>query len=92
MHKHASRPFNSDIADAFFRAGMIESWGRGTERMFAECASAGVSAPALRGEPGGSWITFGYLLRVKNSDQTDPVTDPVPRLILALATSTRTFG
>ncbi len=33
MAKHASHPFNPDIANAFFRAGLIESWGRGIERI-----------------------------------------------------------
>jgi ATP-dependent DNA helicase RecG len=29
LSKHASIPFNPDVASVFFRAGMIESWGRG---------------------------------------------------------------
>ena len=33
MSKHASKPFNPLIANAFFRAGMIESWGRGIEKI-----------------------------------------------------------
>ncbi len=33
--KHPSRPFNPDIANAFFRAGLIEAWGRGIERIIA---------------------------------------------------------
>jgi len=28
--KHSSKPYNPDIANAFFRSGYIESWGRGT--------------------------------------------------------------
>ena len=28
--KHPSRPFNPDVANCFFRAGLIEAWGRGT--------------------------------------------------------------
>ena len=34
--KHASQPFNPDIASTFFRAGMIEAWGRGIEKMQAD--------------------------------------------------------
>ena len=33
--KHASLPFNPVIANVFFRAGEIEAWGRGVERIFA---------------------------------------------------------
>jgi len=28
IKKHPSQPYNPDIANAFFRAGLIESWGR----------------------------------------------------------------
>lgn len=30
LDKHPSKPYNPDIANAFFRSGYIESWGRGT--------------------------------------------------------------
>lgn len=30
---HGSKPFNPDIANTFFRAGFIESWGRGIEKI-----------------------------------------------------------
>jgi len=33
LRKHSSEPFNPDIANAFFRAGKIEAWGRGIERI-----------------------------------------------------------
>jgi ATP-dependent DNA helicase RecG len=29
FEKHASMPYNPLIANAFFRAGLIEAWGRG---------------------------------------------------------------
>ncbi len=32
-HNHRSIPFNPDIANVFFRAGLIESWGRGIEKI-----------------------------------------------------------
>lgn len=33
LKKHRSRPYNPLIASAFFRAGYIESWGRGIEKI-----------------------------------------------------------
>ena len=33
MSKHASKPYNPAIANAFYLAGFIESWGRGIEKM-----------------------------------------------------------
>jgi len=59
LQKHPSRPFNPDIANAFFRAGLIESWGRGIERILEECRAAGVPDPKLRDEPDGLWVEFG---------------------------------
>jgi len=38
--KHSSRPFNPDIANAFFRSGMIEAWGRGIERILQSCTAS----------------------------------------------------
>jgi ATP-dependent DNA helicase RecG len=43
--KHASRPFNPDISTTFFRAGLIEAWGRGTVRIISECSKYGIPAP-----------------------------------------------
>jgi len=43
--KHASRPFNPDISTTFFRAGLIEAWGRGTVRIISECLKYGIPAP-----------------------------------------------
>ena len=34
--KHASKPFNPSIANALFRCGDIEAWGRGTLKMIRE--------------------------------------------------------
>ncbi|MFZ4526792.1 MAG: ATP-binding protein, partial [Chlorobium sp.] len=50
---HSSQPFNPDVANAFFRAGMIEAWGRGIERIMQECVKAGVPEPELRYERTG---------------------------------------
>ena len=41
LGKHRSRPYNPDIANVFFRAGEIEAWGRGIERIIAACKNAG---------------------------------------------------
>ena len=58
--KHASLPANPDVANAFFRAGMVESWGRGIERIMSSCAAASVPTPELRYEQTGLWITFPF--------------------------------
>ena len=59
--EHASRPYNPAIADAFFRAGMIESWGRGIHRITQACEEAGNPEPRWRIEPGdGLWVEFPF--------------------------------
>lgn len=58
--KHSSLPYNPEIANAFFRAGMIESWGRGIERIMAVCKAEGVPQPELRYEQTGLWTVFHF--------------------------------
>lgn len=43
--KHPSKPYNPDIANALFRSGYIESWGRGTLNMIKDCLAAGLPEP-----------------------------------------------
>ena len=45
--KHASRPYNPDIAIALFRSGYIESWGRGTIKILNECKQSGIPEPVF---------------------------------------------
>jgi ATP-dependent DNA helicase RecG len=79
--KHSSQPFNPDIANAFFRAGMIESWGRGIERIFEACRGNGSPLPEFRSEQSGLWADFGYarpMAPVKTPVQA-PVETPVEK-------------
>ncbi len=61
LGKHASAPFNPDVANAFSRGGQIESWGRGIERMVQACLDAGLRARVLQLEDGGLWVTFAFV-------------------------------
>lgn len=47
LEKHASRPYNPDIANSLFRSGYIESWGRGTIKIINECTKAGIPEPVF---------------------------------------------
>lgn len=57
-HKHPSKPFNPDIANAFFRSGYIESWGRGTLKMIKECIDAGILPPSFNYDFSGFMVEF----------------------------------
>ncbi len=58
--KHPSQPFNPNVANVFFRAGMIEAWGRGIERILEACRAAQAPAPRIRYEPSGLWVEFPF--------------------------------
>ena len=57
---HASHPFNPNIANAFFRAGEIESWGRGIQRIFEACRAGGAPEPELSLSGHDLWTEFPY--------------------------------
>ena len=56
--KHPSRPRNPLIADILFKAGYIETWGRGTLKIIEECKSAGLPEPIIEEVGGGVQITL----------------------------------
>ncbi len=58
LEKHSSQPYNPDIANAFFRIGYIESWGRGMDKMKEKCLEANLPAPILSVKGNDFWITF----------------------------------
>ena len=88
---HQSHPPNPDLANTFFRAGEIEAWGRGIERMCAECRAAGFPEPAITFDQTGLLVTFvfssGYRKLIegvnvgaagrRTPEVTPEVTDPV---------------
>lgn len=58
LTKHPSKPFNPDIANALFRSGYIESWGRGTIKMINECVNFGIPKPIYFYDMSGFWVEF----------------------------------
>lgn len=58
--KHPSRPYNPDIAHAFFRSGLIESWGRGTIKILNEAKAAKMPAPIFRYDDSGFYVVFNF--------------------------------
>lgn len=58
MHKHASIPYNPNIAHVFYLAGFIESWGRGIERICSTCENDGIPQPVYTINPSDIMIEF----------------------------------
>lgn len=72
--KHGSNPFNPSLAGAFFRAGYVESWGRGIEKMSAECSRVGSPAPTYDLTSGEVMICFEA--EAQGKAQSTPVPRP----------------
>ena len=58
MNKHASSPYNPNIAHVFYLAGFIESWGRAIEKICSACERDGVPQPEYTINPGDIMIKF----------------------------------
>lgn len=50
---HRSKPRNPLIADTCFKVGYIDSWGRGTIKIFEACKEMELPEPILKEEQGG---------------------------------------
>lgn len=57
---HASHPFNPFVANAFFRAGEIEAWGRGIRRIFEACRAGGAPEPVVTLDAHDLWMEFPF--------------------------------
>ena len=83
MSKHASKPFNPNIAHTFYLAGFIESWGRGIEKICNACRDDGVYQPEYTIHPGDIMIKFtapedrivGSITSVASSKVIEKVTE-----------------
>jgi ATP-dependent DNA helicase RecG len=58
LEEHSSRPYNPDIANAFFRSGYIEAWGRGIDKITKQCVAAGLPAPIFTNNGSDFWVIF----------------------------------
>ncbi len=74
LGQHSSRPYNPDIANAFFQAGEIESWGRGIERMLESCRREKLPEPTIQVEPHEILIKFWFSDDYLNKSMVRPST------------------
>lgn len=80
---HASVPRNRLIADICFKAGYIDSWGRGIEKITKSCTEHGCPTPSFEITPTGVLVTlapkFSMAPQVTQQDGTKsaPSADPV---------------
>jgi ATP-dependent DNA helicase RecG len=73
---HASTPYHPALATAFFRAGEIETWGRGIQRIFEAYENAGTPAPIIDYKPNDLWLEFPfspkYLKAIRQGEEGAP--------------------
>jgi ATP-dependent DNA helicase RecG len=58
LKRHKSRPYDPKIAYSFYRAGFIETWGRGIERIRNSCKEAGKRDPLFEASHSEISVTF----------------------------------
>lgn len=56
--EHNSKSPNPVLADACFKAGYIDTWGRGTLKIFKACEEAGLPEPQIIEKDGGIEVTL----------------------------------
>jgi len=64
MKDHVSKPRNPNLAEVFYRRGLIERWGRGTQKIVDLCVRAGHPAPEFEERAGDLIVRFipsGYV-------------------------------
>jgi ATP-dependent DNA helicase RecG len=70
--KHPSAPYNPAIANVFFKAGLIEAWGRGTLRILDDCRLAKTPIPVFQYDFGGFMVDFKMKQRAR-TDNTNGI-------------------
>lgn len=85
FEKHRSKPYNPLIAQTFFKAGFIESWGRGFEKIKKECEEYGSPLPRVEIKSSGvmvkcvpSKVYMELLNKMKDKNVPDNVSQNVP--------------
>lgn len=87
MHSHRSMPLNPEIADVFYRAGYIERWGRGIQKICDACREHGADEPVYTVQSNYVMVKFAALESaiVRDSKvpkvQSEPLDEPLENLL-----------
>lgn len=68
--EHNSRPRNPKIAKACFMAGYIDTWGRGTLKIYNSCKEHGLPEPAIFEKDGGFMVALYNTAKAHEDDGT----------------------
>ena len=74
FEEHASQPRNRNIANAFYKAGFIETWGRGINKIRQGLKKIGLPEPKIENHVSGTLITIyrnvGVNVGINNTNGT----------------------
>ena len=87
LAKHRSMPHNPNIANAFFRSGQIETWGRGIEKIETACREAGRPAPVFEATATEIKVIFST---PGNDSLNDSLNDPLSETEMVILELLRT--
>jgi predicted HTH transcriptional regulator len=80
LGKHRFRPYNPLIANTFFRAGYIEAWGRGIEKIKDSCMENGNDMAEYQLRPSEIMVVFHGLHETPHDHQaTQDATHEAPQ-------------
>ena len=74
-----SKPRNRNIVDTMFKAGFIDTWGRGYKKIHDGFKKAGLPMPTVKSHCGGTLVTFqrGYDVITGRKNVTSDVSSSV---------------
>ncbi len=75
--RHRSRPYNPDIANTFYRAGYVESWGRGIQKMLEVFRACGTDEPEYEILGNDLTLKFNCIKPKRHNEVLDEVLDDV---------------
>ena len=75
--RHSSKPRNRNIANAFFKAGFIDTWGRGFQKIRDGFEAAGIPMPKVENFCGGVRVTIQRTKFMQMMNVTSDVTSNV---------------
>lgn len=76
-YNHNSRPRNPKIADACFKAGYIDAWGRGTLKIISACKEAELPEPEILEKEGGVQVTIFKTISSIEKKVSGPIGGPI---------------
>lgn len=77
MGKHSSKPRNRNIANAMFKAGFIDTWGRGYMKIREGFTAAGIPMPKVQNFCGGVQVSVQRSKFMEMMNVSDNVTSGV---------------